>query len=742
MSPLPGVCADVKAIHAFLLDRHARPDHIKILRNDAATRTNILKLLEDLAENSTTKKDDPILFYFAGHGTKAPSADDPKKDIEVLCPYDFIPGDSKDKLVQGIADVTLAVYLNKISEAKGNNIVGNVHSTSLLIASLKYCCDFSHKTVILDCCHSGSGTREPEYRVRGFKLQPGYQCRTPAQAVAPENSPIPPEPKTLKRNYEISGLASHVLLAACSAEQPSNESNAGGLFTTMLIDALRGDGAHNLTYRRLVEDLPEVKHQQPQCEGVYRDRYLFTSITHTPEHDFHKLKMQPGTYRVKLDAKFKIDKGDQYNVYTAQNNSGPLAFEVSVKSTSESTAELVPITEKTADETFKPPQCPLFLSSSKRTRFGYKPQDSPVIYLPLCSRNVTYKLAAGEAYGITSDSKFSVHIERDAASSLGEFTVQSITNFTAEIVSTVDLPSPNAFPSTAYGLETRTGKNLEIAMPKNLTFIADRLDGRLLGKHQNIPFTVLAPAPPRVTLLMKDENTVAFEVNDDICHQFGVTRLCGSVGCSNKTNPNESQDVITVLSGAADFFRHLHRTPKVSQLCLTGKVFLRCYALEEGMVDGGWAMKKKDPAKDLIEGDMIKLMDDGEHRPLGFEIVNNTSMPLYAALFYFDIGALSIVSYYEPGIARDGRADFSIDAHTSLTIGYGAGGGNPRMYHVRQGRDVDVGFLKLFVSTQWVDYSHIKQNSPFDGIAREDGRYVSINSPWDSTRVPIIQWRE
>lgn len=293
-----------------------------------------------------------------------------------------------------------------------------------------YFCNFPHKTVILDCCHSGSGTREPELKPRGVSTPSGYSCPTPAQESAPESSAISPrsppispqglespiispecpvipletpairpespsislEPKTPRKNYAIWGSASHVLLAACSAEQPSNESVAGGLFTRMLIGALRRDGAHDLTYRRLIEELPEVKQyvskvndlgeyaradgifmtysQQPQCEGVYVDRYLFTSISHTPEHDFHKLKRRPDTYSVEFNGQFKAQKGERYNVYAAQNNVDPPVFEVSVNSTSESTAELVPITKKKSEGSFDSPQCPLFLSSSILKRNG------------------------------------------------------------------------------------------------------------------------------------------------------------------------------------------------------------------------------------------------------------------------------------------------------------------------------------------------------------------------------------
>lgn len=99
--------------------------------------------------------------------------------------------------------------------------------------------------------------------------------------------------------------------------------------------------------------------------------------------------------------------------------------------------------------------------------------------------------------------------------------------------------------------------------------------------------------------------------------------------------------------------------------------------------------------------------------------------------------------FYQPGTAKHGHVDPSIGPNGKLTIGYGSSGWRPQCFHPREGRPVDVGFLKLFVSTQWVDFSDIEQASPFDGYPR--GRtshsqpYISPNTPWDSISVPVVQ---
>lgn len=52
------------------------------------------------------------------------------------------------------------------------------------------------------------------------------------------------------KGFEKTGLLSHVLLAACKAEQKAKEDHGHGVFTSALLNLLREKGVDNLPTRR------------------------------------------------------------------------------------------------------------------------------------------------------------------------------------------------------------------------------------------------------------------------------------------------------------------------------------------------------------------------------------------------------------------------------------------------------------------------------------------------------------
>ncbi|KAG6824172.1 hypothetical protein H0H92_007787 [Tricholoma furcatifolium] len=125
---LLGAVADADAISDFLRDIGVPPNRIVNLRDEEATRKKILQALRDIAVKVVIGEQDPILIYFAGHGseTHAPgtwTTSTSNQMIQMIVPHDFISNGSQNEDGQGIFDMTLNQIFANISRKKSDNIV-------------------------------------------------------------------------------------------------------------------------------------------------------------------------------------------------------------------------------------------------------------------------------------------------------------------------------------------------------------------------------------------------------------------------------------------------------------------------------------------------------------------------------------------------------------------------------------------------------------------------------------------
>ena len=125
---LKAAVRDADSIRNWLVGEFKVPaSHIRDLRNKEATRKAIIEALVALSKDPNIQRDDPILIYYAGHGTEAPAPkqwrwDSPK--IQMIVPWDFKHPDGPGPgVIEGIPDRTLGVLLTKLSKEKGDNIV-------------------------------------------------------------------------------------------------------------------------------------------------------------------------------------------------------------------------------------------------------------------------------------------------------------------------------------------------------------------------------------------------------------------------------------------------------------------------------------------------------------------------------------------------------------------------------------------------------------------------------------------
>ncbi len=217
-----------------------QPDHIKTLFDEEATKANIKEALLDwLAGN--VQPGDKAVFYFSGHGVQMKDINGDEEDgyDEVLVAHDSWLIDTKF-----IIDEELSRWVGRIPTA--------------------------NKIVILDCCHSGTGTRalDPDVQVRQ------YYPEKPIE-VSQERASEPIEPQFQKSS----------LLSACDANQVALESKrlGHGVFTYYLSQSLSGladtDNDGRISIREVANySVQKIKgdgwEQDPQLEGEYADKYL------------------------------------------------------------------------------------------------------------------------------------------------------------------------------------------------------------------------------------------------------------------------------------------------------------------------------------------------------------------------------------------------------------------------------------------------------------------------------------
>jgi pimeloyl-ACP methyl ester carboxylesterase len=269
---MPGI------VYALLvgIDKYPKPEHrLSGCRNDVAAFEQLLRLrvapaalrLETLLDEQASRgaviqrfqehlgkagRGDTALFFYAGHGSQE------------RAPEEFLPvepdgldetlvlWDSREAGQWDLADKEVAAL---IREAAANG---------------------SHMVAILDCCHSGSGTRRPADegapKVRRLpkdgRIRPLHTLLPQAQAAAARSLG--------DSGWDLGDEGRHILLAACRDDQEAaeyaGEGQKRGAFSYFLLDALR-EAPANVTYRDLAaiaraRVAASVSNQTPQVEAT------------------------------------------------------------------------------------------------------------------------------------------------------------------------------------------------------------------------------------------------------------------------------------------------------------------------------------------------------------------------------------------------------------------------------------------------------------------------------------------
>ncbi|VDB91452.1 unnamed protein product [Peniophora sp. CBMAI 1063] len=638
IQPLRGGVYDADAMDKYLREDLRVPAHqILNLRDRSATRSAIIRELKALARNPSIKPNDPVLIFFAGHGVSAkapPSWESGSGIISMLAPYDCFGTESNGKTILPIPDRTIGALLHEIAEGRGLTGTGKGNNI----------------TVILDCCFSGSGTRSIErssvHLERGFRLDSSLSV-PPSLDDEIWRGPHTSRAIDPMTGFTMSGLSSHVLLAACRELEQAHEIDGRGLFTSALIHALRLGEINKLTYkglmRRVLRD-SSLKDQIPQCEGRYINRVLFNN---------------------------------------ADSASGPWA--------------IYPVS---------------------RTHLGFT-------------------IDAGSVHGITRNDRFLVYATSGCSPDDTPLAIMAVT--TVGAVSTVlslgsELAQDIPIPCFAlHSFRKARSLRLHLACWAEPGSILHTLRTQLAQSELPIVFRENEEEAD-LTIRVRDGH-IEYTMEDPVTISHRLSKPC-------MTTAADFRQVQHVLQAAARFFWHFTRSPESRLIARHGlrvRIYELCEDLDAGL-DNNLRVQLKPHGEDLNHLGVVSIEADNK-TAYGVAVESDIGVPLHVWACYFDCGDLSIKHYYQPPACGD-RGEPALPAKGRLTIGFGDGGGSPWTYFVAPGRDTDVGYLKVFVSTQPIDLSDMAQCSPFriDGSMERGGREL-VHPPkegWEVVTVAII----
>ena len=262
---LEGCVNDITAIAEYLKERYDKQGcklHLRELKNQQATRQAIIDGFRQ--HLCRAESNDVVLFYYSGHGSQEQAPEEfwylePDKLIETLVCYD-----SRSQGGWDLADKELAQLIAEVSKKN------------------------PHICIILDCCYSGSGTRDPLHntRVRHAPLDTQKEPRPLDKFIF---SLEELEQLSDSSNYKThpTGLkipkGCHVLLAACQDNERTQEifrnDQKRGAFSYYLLDTLQQTNG-KLTYRDLLkranalvrihaDQSPQIEVTDPENENQF-----------------------------------------------------------------------------------------------------------------------------------------------------------------------------------------------------------------------------------------------------------------------------------------------------------------------------------------------------------------------------------------------------------------------------------------------------------------------------------------
>lgn len=553
-------------------------------------------------------------------------------------------------------DQELASYLKEIAKAKGDNI-----------------------TVVLDCCHSGSGTRTEDIEtVRGVETTAPLSLNQSNWNTQIGNNSWP-QPSTRSSStfgsFAQYSETSHVFLAACGPNELAREKDGQGVFTSAFLKTLRSQRDINTcTYEDVLRQIGHLDNQSPQCEGMNKARSIFNNKMPNINRYLHQVtRNESAKYIIQAGTTHGISKGAKFSLYESRE-----AFSTHGKSLGTMVAS-----EEDVDDDFILIPDPLMRTPT---------DESDLLALQIFAGEDEYL----RVYAAINDA------------------IYPKLRF---------LEKQGNRPNRAWQIQLVDDEHQENACI-GLSLEGDRM---------------------------------SVEILDKCCRGLGMERLTRTL----KVDPHAENDhnLADFLEAVAFFMRHLKRERPCSQIKNSTSITFSTLARyrDPEQFSAKWKPKMIDgTVENLIFNDKIELDIPGDDtKPhdaartterYGLTIQNNSEWPLYASVFFFSASDFEITPYYEQPMTANNTANNSklpcIPRGQDLAIGHGPSAWPAWQYGLGSDEDIDVGFIKIFLSTRPVQLSYLRQNSAFSSSRSSHQVLDPVEFSWCTISIPMVQRRK
>ncbi|QRV98781.1 ICE-like protease (caspase) p20 domain protein [Ceratobasidium sp. AG-Ba] len=236
--------------------------------------------------------------------------------------------------------------------------------------------------------------------------------------------------------------------------------------------------------------------------------------------------------------------------------------------------------------------------------------------------------------------------------------------------------------------------NLTTAAMANFGWIEveERTDADILVEFEDLE------SPQEIETAPKRQ--VRLTLCNAVAEKYHVAKLCHQIEA-------QKQMVEDVLSHAARWNWHLRRSSLRQEKSGVTVEFVRFTTCSSGL---------NVPSKNLIQEGVVDLKVQEEDQ-YGIRIINDCSTPFYIRCFYFCADDFSIFDL-TPLCASNKCADPELSAQGIFTIGDGANGGSVLTFQIEPNKQLELGFIRVFWSSDPLEMSDVQQDSAFKFGAR------------------------